>query len=116
MVPLLSNSAPKESSMVIGDVVNDAEANTDHGNIWRVMDGSPGSKSVAWVKRGGRNLRDLLCSLILVKVGCCNRKKWHAMMQGESDPFIVLCDGSADYMGKGRARWWNQVTKQVSNA
>jgi hypothetical protein len=35
---------------------------------------------------------------------------------GESDGLIVLCDGSADHMGKGAAKWWNRTRDQGSDA
>jgi hypothetical protein len=53
---------------------------------------------------------------VLFGVGATNRKKVAAMTNGESDPFIVLRDGSAVHLGKGLAEWWNWIRKQVSNA
>lgn len=53
---------------------------------------------------------------VLSGVAVTNRKKVPVMINGESDQFIVLRDGSAAHKGKGLAEWWNWIGKQESNA
>jgi len=67
--------------------------------IGEVLEGLPGSESVARRKRDARNLGGPVVSLL--RVGWTNPKEGHLMDCGESDRSIVLRGGSADHMGKG---------------
>jgi len=116
MVPSQSDSAPKESSIVIDDVFNDAEVNME----WRVLSGKrcPDHRGPrAW--HGSREaMRTCETSWVpgLIRGAYDNRKKSCVTIHGESDQFIVLSDGSAVHMGKGLARKWNRKADQVLNA
>ena len=72
---------------------------TQRDRYGEILEGLPGSESVARRKRDVRNLGGPMVSL--KRVGWTNPKEGHLMGRGESDRSIVLRGGRADHMGKG---------------